>query len=87
MKLTPLAVMVCYTGVERQGWKKGKIREIEQHTHGTVLHTCTHLACPSHNYILCCPGNQQVYNNIYFFLIGVDRMYECKLVIQIVATP
>ena len=43
--------MVCYRGGERQDWKKGKIREIEQQTHGTVLQTCTQPECPSHIYI------------------------------------
>lgn len=28
-------------------------REREQHTHGTVLHTCTRLPCPSRNYTFC----------------------------------
>lgn len=39
---TPLAVMVCYRGKgERRGREKGQIREIEQHTHGSVAYMHT----------------------------------------------
>lgn len=47
--------MVCYRGEERRGQEKGKIREIEQHTLDTMLHACTHLACPTYNYIMIHP--------------------------------
>lgn len=46
MRPTPLAVMVCYKGGERQGWEKGKIRATYTRYSVAYIHAHTHLACP-----------------------------------------